>query len=111
LTYRRLRQRILSFIEETTFEQFQRDVLLQSAVERQSEIIGEALKQALDIDASIAGRITEARRIVAFRNRLIHGYADVSPQIVWGISRSDVPILLEEVSRIMDSYPSPPTSH
>jgi uncharacterized protein with HEPN domain len=76
--------------------------MLQSAVERQSEIIGEALKQATDLDPSLQEPITEIGRIIAFRNRLIHGYSTVSPQIVWGIASNDVPVLLAEVRTIMD---------
>ena len=77
---------ILSFVEGKSFDDFVDNKLLQSAVERQSEIIGEALRKALDIDSTLEGRITDVRRVIAFRNRLIHGYAGVSPQIVWGIA-------------------------
>lgn len=75
--------------------------MLQSAVERQSEIIGEALNRALGINPSLSGRITDSKRIISFRNKLIHGYASVSPPIVWGIATNDVPILLEEIRAIM----------
>jgi len=76
--------------------------MIQSAVERQSEIIGEALNQALGVDSEISNRISNIRRIIAFRNRLIHGYATVSPTIVWGIITNDVPILLSEVRSLME---------
>ncbi len=92
---------IQKFVEGITLEAFVEDKLLQSAVERQSEILGEALKKALELDPSLADRVSDVRRIVAFRNRLIHGYADVSPQIVWGIAKTDVPRLLAEVQAIM----------
>jgi uncharacterized protein with HEPN domain len=76
--------------------------MLQSAVERQSEIIGEALTQALGLDSEMSNRISNIRRIIAFRNRLIHGYATVSPTIVWGIVTNDIPILLSEVRSVME---------
>ena len=76
--------------------------MLQSAVERQSEIIGEALNQALGLDSEMSNRISNTRRIIAFRNRLIHGYATVSPTVVWGIVTNDVPVLLSEVRSFME---------
>jgi uncharacterized protein with HEPN domain len=48
--------------------------MLRSAVERQFEIIGEALSQLAKIDPAVAARIPDLRRIVGFRNVLIHGY-------------------------------------
>jgi uncharacterized protein with HEPN domain len=46
-------------------------------------------------------RITDVGRIIAFRNRLIHGRANVTPQLVWGIMRDDVPTLVREVRSIV----------
>ena len=57
------------------FAEFDTDIMLRSAVERQFEIIGEALGTLARVDATIAARIPELRDIVAFRNILIHGYA------------------------------------
>jgi len=57
------------------FAEFDTDIMLRSAVERQFEIIGEALGTLARVDATIAARIPEFRDIVAFRNILIHGYA------------------------------------
>ena len=58
--------------------------MLRSAVERQFEIIGEALAQLLRLDPSLRSRKSDAGRIIAFRNRLIHGYASVADDVVWG---------------------------
>ena len=68
---------ILQFTRGVTGEAFIADELLRSAVERQSEIIGEAMKQALDLDPSLADRVTDVRPIIAFRNRLAHGYSKI----------------------------------
>jgi uncharacterized protein with HEPN domain len=54
-----------------------KSALLQSGVERQFEIIGEALGQLAKVDQQLASRITDFQKIVSFRNVLIHGYADV----------------------------------
>ena len=49
-------------------------------MERQFEIIGDALNQALHLDPSLAARISDASRIIAFRNRLIHAYASIADE-------------------------------
>jgi uncharacterized protein with HEPN domain len=79
------------------------DAMLRSAVERQFEIIGEALNQALRIDAALTGQISHTGRIVAFRNRLIHGYASVADEVVWGILETHLPTLHREVTALLDA--------
>ena len=95
-------KRIEKFVSNSSLDDFLNNEMLQSAVERQSEIIGEALNQALGLDSEMSNRISNIRRIIAFRNRLIHGYATVSPTIVWGIVTNDVPIPLSEVRSFME---------
>lgn len=56
-----------------SFAAFDRDIVLRSAVERQFEIIGEALAQLARIDAAMAQKVPDLRQIIAFRNVLIHG--------------------------------------
>lgn len=74
-----------SFIAGKTRDDYEGDVLLRSAVERQLEIIGEALNQLSKMDPAAAERIGDLPRIVAFRNILIHGYAVVDDRIVWQV--------------------------
>jgi uncharacterized protein with HEPN domain len=97
---------VLKFTRGTTLDAFLRDEMVQSAVERQSEIIGEALKQAVGLDQTLSERISDVNRIIAFRNRLIHGYASVSPQVVWGIVTNDIPKLLTEIRVVMRETPA-----
>jgi uncharacterized protein with HEPN domain len=97
---------VLKFTRGITLDAFLRDEMVQSAVERQSEIIGEALKQAVSLDQTLSERISDVSRIIAFRNRLIHGYASVSPQVVWGIVTNDIPKLLTEIRVVMRETPS-----
>jgi uncharacterized protein with HEPN domain len=75
--------------------------MLRSAVERQFEIIGEALNQALVLDPSLALRISGAPRIIVFRNRLIHGYATVSDEVVWRVVEGSLPLLQREVQTLL----------
>lgn len=74
--------------------------MLRSAVERQFEIIGEALAQLARHDAAMAAHIREHQRIIAFRNLLIHGYADVDDRIVWDIVETKIPDLLLQVTSL-----------
>ena len=96
---------ILQFTRGVTREAFLVDELLRSAVERQSEILGEAIRQALELDPSLAERVTDVRPIIAFRNRLAHGYSKIDPGEVWRICQNDVPKLIEEVRVIMGKSP------
>ncbi|UUO02303.1 DUF86 domain-containing protein [Mycolicibacterium novocastrense] len=81
------------FTAGKTFEEYQDDVLLRSAVERQFEIVGEALSQLAKSDAGLAAQVPELTRIVAFRNILIHGYASVDDLLVWQVLTEKLPQL------------------
>ncbi len=66
-------------------------------------IIGEALAQLARVDAPLAAKITDFRSIVAFRNILVHAYAQVDERIVWDIVQSKLPVLVREVAALMDA--------
>ena len=74
--------------------------MLRAAVERQFEVIGEALAQLARLDRPLADRISGHRRIIAFRNVLIHGYADVDDRLVWGVVETNLPTLAREVEAL-----------
>lgn len=69
---------LAEFTDGKSFEDYERDIMLRSAVERQFTIIGEAMAQLARYDAEVAARISEYPRIIGFRNVLIHGYADIN---------------------------------
>lgn len=92
---------LLQFTVGKTFSDYSTAPMLRSAVERQFEIIGEALGQALHLDPSLSSRISNTGRIIAFRNRLIHGYASIADEIVWGILEANLPTLQKEVATLM----------
>jgi len=75
--------------------------MLRAAVEREFEIIGEALARLAKQDEGLASRIGEHRRIIAFRNILIHGYADVDDRLVWDIVETKLPALRREVAALL----------
>lgn len=92
---------LTEFLAGKTFADYKRDAMLRSAVERQMEIIGEAVSQLARQDRDLASRITNYRRIIAFRNSLIHGYADVDHALVWDVVESNLPLLRQEVETLL----------
>ena len=99
---------IAVFTRHRTIEDFQQDLMLRSAVERQLEIVGEALSQLARHDPDMANRIADLRQIIGFRNILVHGYSIVDPDQVWRIIHESLPELRETVDRILEE--SPPDS-
>ena len=92
---------LTEFTVNKTFADYERDAMLRAAVERQFEIAGEAIAQLARLDQETAGRIGEYRRIVAFRNILIHGYADVDDRLVWDVVETKLPILRRDVEGLL----------
>lgn len=95
-------ERASRYVQGRSFEEYQADDFLRSAVERQLEIVGEALGQLRRVDPAIAGSIPELPRIVGFRNILIHGYASVDHGIVWGIIEADLGALRASLGALLD---------
>jgi uncharacterized protein with HEPN domain len=91
---------IVSFTRGKRSEDYTSDPLVRSAVERQFEIIGEALNRLTRVDPELASRISEYRRIIAFRNILAHGYDAVSDETVWDIVQNRLAILRQEIDGI-----------
>ena len=72
-------------------------------MERNFEIIGEAIKRLARIDPQMADRIGDYRQIIAFRNVLIHGYDLVDHALVWSAIESQVPALLKDVEALLSA--------
>lgn len=92
---------IESFLEDSTksFADYQNDLRTRRAVERNIEIVGEALSRILKFDLTIA--ISNSRKIVDTRNRIVHGYDSVSDEVVWGIVTQHLPVLKTEVQELL----------
>jgi uncharacterized protein with HEPN domain len=88
------------FLNDTSdFSAFNKDIKTRRAIERDIEIIGEAIGRILLVEPEI--EISNARKIVDTRNRIIHGYDSVSYDIIWAIVIQDIPLLLEEVKNLL----------
>ena len=83
------------------FANYEKNKQLQQAVERNLEIIGEATKRILEIESSI--NISNVRRIVDARNRIIHGYDEIDNTEIWSIINNSLPILKEEINKLLNS--------
>ena len=93
-------EEIESFISSTqNFPSFEADLKTKRAVERNIEIIGEAMSRILGKDDSI--KLSNARKIVDTRNRIIHGYDSVSMDILWNIIIQHLPVLKQEVQELL----------
>lgn len=80
---------------------YENNELVQAAVERKFEVIGEAQNQLSKLDATMADKLPDLPQIVAFRNQLIHGYATVSPSTVWTIAQNSLPGLITVVQALL----------
>ena len=77
----------------------QQDITMRRSVERELEIIGEAMKRLVQVEPSII--ISDTKGIINFRNRISHGYDSVDDTIVWGIVINHLPKLKEEVKILL----------
>jgi uncharacterized protein with HEPN domain len=93
----------MEFTKGKNFADYTSDAMLRSAVERQMEIVGEALAQLAKIDPSTAAKIGEHQRIIAFRNILIHGYADIDHRIVWNVLELKLPAVRREAEALLSA--------
>ena len=95
----------VAFIGEVTkgkgLADYAADRLLRQAIERNFEIIGEAIKRLAQYDAETAARIDDYRQIIAFRNVLIHGYDLVDHALVWNTIETQIPTLLRDVEALL----------
>ena len=87
--------------KERNFLEFRKDVKTKRAIERNIEIIGEAVGRILKKDPNF--NITNARKIIDTRNRVIHGYDSVSEEIIWSIVVRDLPNLEMEVDNLLSN--------
>lgn len=85
---------------ERRFEEYSTDIILKRAIERDLEIIGEAMNRILRENPEI--EIDNARRIIGLRNQIIHGYDTVSDENIWGIIMIHLPKLQKEVDALIE---------
>ncbi len=92
---------VMAATEDKTLADYSSDRLLRQAVERNLEIVGEAVGRLRREDPNTASRLSEHERIIAFRNVLIHGYDLVDDELVWDTIQTKLPILLAEIEKLL----------
>jgi len=92
---------ILRAVKGKTLDHYRSDDILQAAVERHFEIMGEAVGRIARHDPDTATRIGDYPRIIAFRNILIHGYDLVDDASVWSVVQQNLPLLLGRVEGLL----------
>jgi len=85
--------------DKRNFFSFQKDIKTKRAIERNVEIIGEAANRILKQQPDIA--ITDIKKIIDTRNRIIHGYDSVSDDIIWSIVIKNLPKLKDEIAALL----------
>ena len=84
---------------EKRFDEYSKDTILKRAIERDLEIVGEAINRILAVESDFP--IKNARRIVGLRNQIIHGYDSVSDENIWGIIINHLPQLKIEIDDLI----------
>ena len=87
------------FTGKMVFAEFQTDILRQRAVERNVEIMGEAINQLVKHDPTIV--LENARAIIGTRNRIIHAYDNVTPEFLWSLIINHIPKLHRDVEALL----------
>ena len=94
-------EHILLFIQHVKgLESYSSNLVIKRAVERELEIIGEALGNAIKMDEAL--QISNARKIINTRNKIIHGYDEVDDGVIWSILIRHLPILKIEVQKLLN---------
>ncbi len=86
--------------ESRNFFEYQNNKLLRRGIEREIEIIGEAMSRILKLAPDL--QIENARQIVDTRNWVIHGYDKVDDVVIWGIISNHLPKLKIEIDKYLD---------
>ena len=83
------------------FFEYQKDLLLKRAVERELEIIGEAMNRIIKSDDAFISKITDAKNIIGLRNHVIPAYDNISDENIWAIIINHLPQLKTEISNLL----------
>ena len=98
--------KIEDYLQDVAEERFQREGMVQDAVLRQLEIIGEATKHISE-EVRQKNQHIPWRSIAGMRDRLIHAYFKVDLKEVWRTTQNDLPTLKDDIARILNQMVSP----
>ena len=92
---------ILEFTKNKTINDYKNDRGFRSALERELQIIGEAMLRLNNTSPQTAEKISQHRSIIGFRHILVHGYDSLDPNTVWNVVETKIPILLEQSKKLL----------
>jgi uncharacterized protein with HEPN domain len=98
---------ILQFVAGRSLDQYLADAMLRAAVERNFEVIGEALHRLRGVDPATAAKIPTLSQAIGMRNVLIHGYAEIDDHVVWRTVHNDLPGLRSIVDALLTAAGPP----
>jgi uncharacterized protein with HEPN domain len=90
--------------EEKDFLKYKSNLMLKRAIERDLEIIGEAINRIITKDSSFVDKITDSRAIIGLRNQVIHAYDSISDENIWAILINHLPKLKSEINALIEEY-------
>jgi uncharacterized protein with HEPN domain len=88
---------VRGFVAGRTLEDYRADLMLRSAVERQFEVLGEALGRAIKVEPGLQERVPALRGAIDFRNVIAHEYDRLADATIWDIARNELPALLADL--------------
>lgn len=90
------------FAGSTSEDEFTSDLIVRSAVERQLEVLGEALKRLRRDDAPTSARVPGVDKIIGMRNIIAHEYGHIDYEVVWRAATTSVPALIPVLDKLVD---------
>ncbi|ARN56308.1 DUF86 domain-containing protein [Sedimentisphaera salicampi] len=94
-------QFLIEFTSNRKLDDYKKSRAFRSAVERELQIIGEAMAQLDRVSPQTSEKISEYRNIIAFRNIIVHGYDKLNPETVWDIIVEKIEPLLKQTNTAM----------
>jgi uncharacterized protein with HEPN domain len=92
---------IIESVRGETQQSYEANRLLRQAIERNFEIIGEALQRIVAIDSETARAVGPVAQVKAFRNILVHAYDSIDHAIVWDVIHSKLPTVVANVESLL----------
>ncbi len=99
---------LLEFTANKTVDDYSQDRAFRSAIERELQVIGEAVMQLDRVAPDVALRITDHQSIIGFRHVLVHGYDSLRPETVWNVIEEKLPVLVREVQTLLKELGAEP---
>lgn len=92
---------VLQLAKDKTVEDYKNDRVFRSALERELQIIGEAMLQLDRVSPETVEEISEHRNIIGFRHVLVHGYDSLDPDTVWNVVETKIALLLKQTKALL----------